>query len=309
MLYLTTRERANSYTAYRVLRTFQAPDGGMFMPMQLPVFDDVTLDRFERMNFGETVAEILNLFFGTQLSGWNVDFATGRQAVDLHQMGHKLSIIESWHNPAGSHEYFIQRLFRLVTGRSNNLSEYNLWFETVVDIALLFVAYGKLCRRDLYEFDVALWTGDLQMLLAVRYAQKMGLPIRKIILGCADGDGMWDLLSYGDYTVSVKERNVCFEALLWLEFGYDEVAQYLRTLQRKSIYRLSQEKLASFRNQLFGAVVGEGRAKNVAENIALTMDYRMSTDTSKAFAALQDYRAKTGVNKDTLLLSRNMPDN
>jgi hypothetical protein len=33
----------------------------------------------------------------------------------------------------------------------------------------------------------------------------------------------------------------------------------------------------------------------------------MELSTARAFAALQDYRAKTGENKNTLLFARNMP--
>ena len=75
MLYLSTRSKTDSFTAYRVLHSDCAPDGGMFMPMQIPVQDDVALASFERMNFGEAIASILNLFFGSQLSGWDIDFA------------------------------------------------------------------------------------------------------------------------------------------------------------------------------------------------------------------------------------------
>ena len=78
MLYLSTRSKADSFTAYRVLHSDAAPDGGMFLPMQLPVQNDADLAAFAQMNFGEAAAAVLNLFFGTKLSGWDVDFAVGR---------------------------------------------------------------------------------------------------------------------------------------------------------------------------------------------------------------------------------------
>lgn len=305
MLYLTTMNKVDSFTAHKVLHSAQAPGGGMFMPMQLPVLDDVALDKFERMSFGEATAAVMNLFFGTKLTGWDVDFAVGRQAVDMLSVGHRVSIVESWHNPAGSHAYFVQRLYNLMLGQKQNSDIPNVWFETAVNISILFGVYGKYCRGDVYEFDVSVEAGDLKLLLAVRYAQKMGLPIRKIILGCADGDGMWDFLSYGDYSSSEKARNPYFEALLWLEFGYGEVASYHSALNQKSIYRLNLVHLDAFRNYLFATVVGSNRAKNVAENAAQTVGYSMQTGTARAFGALQDYRAKTGENKNTLLFAQN----
>ena len=56
MLYLSTRNKADSFTAHRVLHSAAAPDGGMFMPMQLPVQTDAVLAEFEQMSFGEAVA-------------------------------------------------------------------------------------------------------------------------------------------------------------------------------------------------------------------------------------------------------------
>lgn len=307
MLYLSTRNKADSFTAHRVLHADAAPDGGMFMPMRLPLQDDVALAAFERMNFGETAASILNLFFGTQLTGWDVDFAVGRQALDLVSAGYKVSLAESWHNPSGTHAYFVQRLYALVTGEKFSVKTPNLWFQTVVNIAVLFGAYGKYCRQDIYEFDVAVQTGDLQHLLAIRYAQKMGLPIRKIILGSLDGDGLWEFLSYGDYQTNRKDRLVGFEALLWLEFGYGEVEIYNCAVLSKHTYRLKELKLEQFRKDLFTTVVGDNRVKNVIDSTFGTNNYRMESSTARAFGALQDYRAKTGENKNTLLFSQNAP--
>ena len=277
----------------------------MFLPMHIPVQDDIALAAFEGMTYGETAATILNLFFGTRLSAWDVDFAVGRQAVDLVSAGYKVSLAESWHNPTGKHEYLVQKLYHLAVGEKVSNQTPNLWFRTVVDIAILFCIYSKYCRQEIYEFDVAVETGNLQQLLAIRYAQKMGLPIRKVILGCLDGDGLWEFISYGDCQTNRKEQQPCLEALLWLEFGYSEVEVYQVAAQRKGTYRLKNLPLDQFRKGLFTAVVGDHRAKNVIESTIRTNNYQMESSTARAFAALQDYRAKTGENKNTLLFAQN----
>lgn len=307
MLYLSTGNKTDSFTAYKVLHTDAAPDGGMFIPMQLPVQDDVAMASFEQMSFGETAATILNLFFGTSLSGWDVDFAVGRQALDLVSAGYKVSLAESWHNPVGTHTYLVQRLYSLVMGDKFTTNTPNLWFRTVVNIAILFGVYGKYCRQEIYEFDIALETGDLQHLFAVRYAQKMGLPVRKIILGCLEGDGFWEFFSYGAYSTGRKDHLVAFGALLWLEFDYADARSYADAVENRHTFRLKVWKLDQFRKDIFAAVVGNNRVKNVIESTFRTNNYRMETGTARAFAALQDYRAKTGVNKNTLLLSLNIP--
>ena len=239
MLYLSTRNKADSFTAYRVLHSETASDGGMFLPMQFPKLDDFALAAYERMNFGEAVASILNIFFGTSLSGWDVDFCVGRQAVELASCGYRVFLAESWHNPAGTHDYFVNRLFGLVRGEHNLSAEPNGWFYTAVNIAILFGMYGKCCRQDIYEFDVAIESADLQMLFAVHYAQKMGLPIRKIILGCKEDDGLWELFSYGEYQSFRRPVLSGLEALIWLEFGYAEVQAYLKSRNiRVAVYPL-----------------------------------------------------------------------
>ena len=155
-MYLSTRNKTDSFTAYRVLRSEAASDGGMFLPMQIPVMDDIAMASYERMSFGEAVASILNLFFGTHISGWDVDFAVGRQAMELVSCGYKVSLAESWHNPEGSHDYFVNQLFCLVTGDKLQSIAPNSWFYTAVDVALLFGIYGKYCRQEVYEFDVVI---------------------------------------------------------------------------------------------------------------------------------------------------------
>ncbi len=307
MLYLSTRNKADSFTAYRVLHSEAASDGGMFVPMQIPVQDDVALAGFESFSFGETAASILNLFFGTQLSGWDVDFAIGRQALDLVSAGYKVCLAESWHNPAGSHDYLVQKLYQLVTGEKVTAQLVNLWFRTVVDISILFTIYGKYCRQEIYEFDVAVETGDLQLLLAIRCAQKMGVPIRKVILGSVEGDGLWEFLFHGGYQVNRKTCPAGLEALLWLEFGHSEADRYNYATQNRSIYKLNDVRLATFKNGLFTTVVGDNRASNVVDSTIRTNNYQMELSTARAFAALQDYRAKTGENKNTLLFARNIP--
>lgn len=304
MLYLSTGDKAYSFTAHRVLRSAEAPGGGIFMPMQLPVQDSAALEDFSRMTFGEAVASVMNCFFGSGLSGWDVDFAIGRQSVELVSMGPKDYLAENWHNPAGTQAYLTRRLYELVTDRDSSAQTPNLWFETAVNISILFGLYGKCRRCHISELDIAVEAGDLRLLLAAYYARKMGLPIRKMILGCAEGDGLWDFLSYGDYAAGKRERNICLEALLWLEYGHEETEAYLNAVRDKTSYRLRPLLLEQLRSDLFVSVVGDDRVRYIVES---STGYPMEPGTARAFGALQDYRAKTGENKITLLLAQTMP--
>ena len=304
MLYLSTRNKTDSFTAHRVLHSEHAPDGGMFLPMQIPVFDDFLLSDYEHMSFNEAIASILNLFFGTKLSAWDVDFAVGRQAVELVSCGYKAFLAESWHNPAGAHADFVNRLFCLVTGEKNIKQAPNAWFCTAVDIAILFGVYGKYCRQEIYTFDIAVDASDLLLLFAVRYAQKMGLTVGNISLGTSGEDCLWELFSLGEYQPNEKHIPPGLECLLWLEFGYGEVNRVLDCISRKATYRIKQLELEGFRQGIFSTVVSNKRIQRIIDNTLLNGNFLMDKVTAGAFGALQDYRAKTGESKNTLLFAR-----
>lgn len=306
MLYVSTRNKVDAFTTYRALRSETAPDGGIFMPMNLPALTDAQLAELELMSFGQSVAYIVNLFFGTKITGWDVDFAIGRQAAVLNEIGHKVFVSENWHNPASEFDYFVRRLYALVYGEKFPKCKPNVWFSTAMYIALLFGTYGRLCRKDVYKFDVAVQTLDLQQLFAIRYAQKMGLPVMKIILGSLDGDGLWEFFSYGDYPTARENLPVGLEGLLWLEFGSQEIERYLCTVQNRGIYKLNPSDLEILRQGVFVAVVGNSRVNDVIVGTRRSIGYAMETDTARAFGALQDYRAKYGENRNTLLLADTM---
>lgn len=307
MLYLNTRSKADSFTAYRVLHSEDPADGSQFLPMQMPVLLDYQLAQFEQMKFGEAMATVMNLFFGTKLCGWDIDFAVGRHAVSLANIGHRVSVAESWHNPAGSHRDLVWMLYRLVCEKTDLAARPGLWFETVVHIGILLGSYGELSRQEIYDYDIAVQTGDLQQLLAIRYVQKMGLPIRNVVLGSLEGDGIWEFLSHGTYQCAGRKVPAGLETLLWLEFGIDETARYLETVEKKGIYRLHPAQLETFRSGIFTAVVGDKRTEAVISSTMHTDRYVLDFPAARAFGAVQDYRAKTGSKRNTLLLSHNDP--
>ena len=70
---------------------------------------------------------------------------------------------------------------------------------------------------------------------------------------------------------------------------------------------MSAGKFDIIRNDVFAAVVGDTRVGNIVDSTRNTSNYNMGRDTARAFGALQDYRAKTGENKNTLLFARTMP--
>ena len=74
MLYATTRSKADTYTAHRVLTSDRAPDGGLFVPFRMPTVD---IDKTRAGSFGDAVAQVLNLFFSTGITSWDVECCIG----------------------------------------------------------------------------------------------------------------------------------------------------------------------------------------------------------------------------------------
>ena len=48
MLYVSTRNRMDTYTAYRALHEKNAPDGGKFVPFQLVAFDAGEIEQLKQ---------------------------------------------------------------------------------------------------------------------------------------------------------------------------------------------------------------------------------------------------------------------
>ena len=60
MLYVTTRNNRDAYTAQRVLRENRGPDGGLYVPFREPVFSREEIDALKEKSFHQCVAEVLN---------------------------------------------------------------------------------------------------------------------------------------------------------------------------------------------------------------------------------------------------------
>ena len=99
MLYVTTRNNRDAYTAQRVLRKNRGPDGGLYVPFREPVFSREEIDALKEKSFHQCVAEVLNRLFNTKLTRWDVEFCVGRYPVRLVNLPQRIIAGECWHNP------------------------------------------------------------------------------------------------------------------------------------------------------------------------------------------------------------------
>lgn len=318
MLYISTRDRTNSFTANRALQEDRAPDGGMFVPFQMPCFSDEQIRKFKDMSFGDAVATILNLFFGTAVGGWDLDFQVGRSPCKLVRMSHRMVIAQLWHNHGADYRHLEQSLYRKIGGKYAGDKDLPNWAGIAVRIAVLFGIYSDFLKQDIDAFDIAVPTGEFSGLIAAWYARKLGLPVGMIICGCNDNGAVWDLIHRGEFNTSTAmiktkapELDVAcpsaVERLIFDVLGRDETQRYVSICEKKGTFKIPDHDGIRLGDHLFAAVVSGRRMESVISSMYRTNGYLADPYTAVAFGALQDYRARTGESKTTLIMADRSP--
>ncbi len=299
MLYVSTRSKTDSFTAYRVLHETAAPDGGMYAPFRFPVLEDDQLQKMHTASFSENVALILNLFFSSELTAWDIDCCVGRSPCKMVPMNRRILIGEVWHNLGGSYQYFYSSISAKLTEPGTTPSP---WLKIAVDVAVLFGLYAEAVRMGVEQLDVAVDADDFSAPLAVLYACKLGLPVKRVICCLKDNSNLWNFIHHGELS-TVFQTPEHLELFLYSAFGYQEVGRYLDACSRKGMYVLSERKVKAMGRLLSPVVVGQERISDIIRNVYYTNSCILDTSAALAYGGLQDFRAGTGESCDTLILS------
>ena len=67
MLYITTRNKTDSFTSHWVLREQNPAQGGHFLPIRFPVSSPEEIAELKDKSFSQTVAIYLNRFFSVNI--------------------------------------------------------------------------------------------------------------------------------------------------------------------------------------------------------------------------------------------------
>lgn len=310
MLYVTTRNKADVFTAYHTLKKDTCEDGGLYVPFQLKSFTSDEIADLKNKSFGQCVAEVLNLFFSARLDSYAVDFCIGKNASKLVPMSHKIVIAENWHNPQWSFSRIVQKLSDRILDQEMPGATPTNWTQIAVRIAVLFGLYGEMLRSGYTDIekkiDVVVTTGDFAAPMAVWYARKMGLPVGNIICGCNDSDALWNLLFLRQlHTGSSVPANL--ERFIYETLGLDEAAVFCSKSAQGRIYEPSEDRFDALRNGFYAAVISEKRTDNVIRNVFRASSYLLSSHSAAAYGGLQDYRASTGEGNLALILTEQSP--
>ena len=310
MLYVSTRNRTDSYTAYRALHDTCAPDGGMFVPFQLQIISDEELRSFSSRTFSENIAYVLNLFFSANLQSWDVEVCIGKYPIELLTLPRKLTVVECWHNLSSTYARLESALYSLLCGE-NTMKPATDWAKIAIRIALLFAIYGELDPElSSNSFDFAVHSRNFTTPIAAWYARRMGLPIGKIICAGYENSDSWDLLHRGELNCEACTPDaIGLERLIYMTLGQEEAMRFADTCLGRKTYLLDEEQLPLLNRGLFAAVVSKDRIQSTISNMYRTNGYIPDTVAAISYSALQDYRAKTGEGSQTLILSLESPAN
>ena len=322
MLYVTTRDKTDVYTAYRTLGQNRGDDGGFFVPFQMPRLDREQIESLKDKTFGQTVADVLNLLLNARLDGWDVDFCIGRYPTKLVAMSHRIVFAEVWHNPDLDFARLVRNLTGRIRGTEDTAGEPTNWAWIAVRIAVLFGVFGEMLRVNMVEtdrpVDVAVPSGDFTAPMAVWYAREMGLPIANIVCGCNDNGGIWDLLHHGQiHTDAVASKTLTpagdhtvppdLERLIYGTLGTGETEKFLQACAAGRPYSPPELRFEEMRRGMYAGVVSGGRMESIIRSFYNTSTYMMDPYSALAYCSLQDYRTRFAENRTALVLSEKSP--
>lgn len=322
VLYVTTRSKNDAYTAARTMNLDRGPDGGLFIPFRLPEFSKEEIIALKNRSFGQNVADILNMFFSTKLTGWEVDMSIGRSPVKYRDMNYRIIIAEAWHNMDRNFNRVIKVLGERLHPDGELIGAPSNWMQTAIRIAVLFGIYGELMRNEQVrvdsKLDVAVPSGSFSAPMAAWYARKMGLPLGTIVCGCNENSAPWDLLHRGELdtdALSVETvTSKCdmalptdMERLISETCGPEEAMHYFWCCTEGSTYAPNEFSCEAIRKGMFAAVVSRVRVETIIPSVYRTHQYILDPYAALAYGALADYRARTGCSGSVLLLAEKSP--
>lgn len=303
MLYVTTRNKFDTYTVHKANQSDRGPDGGLFLPFRMPALSKEDLRALTEQPFCQRVANILNLFFNAQLTAWDVELCGGKNPIALVGMSLRILVAELWHNTDLDYAGLESRLAARICGYENSERKATSWVGIAIRISMLFAIYGEL--PDNTVFDIAVATEDFGVPMAAWHARQMGLPIGNII--CShDNASVWNLLHQGQVRTD-EDLPENLERLIMATQGIEENLRYCEICESGRIYTTRPGTLDELRQGMYATVCSQDRVSALIPSVYRMANYIMSPKTALAYSGLQDYRAKTGENRLALVMADRCP--
>lgn len=306
MLYVSTRNLNDTYTAYRALHEEYAPDGGFYVPFNLPSFSSEEINKMKSMQAYEIIADLLNLFFSLRLSASDLEEVLDGFYFALKNISQNLIVAELWHAPEGSIDFILKKINHILTGNDDIPVG---WPRIAIEVSLLFGLLG-LISDNTRVFDMSVTADDLSDLTAITFAKAMGFPVKFTTCACDDGSILWDLVNKGECCTGLSANiPYFFELYLYKTAGVQVVQEYLNAAETKKAFYIDENLQEQLNKHIYPAVVSADRAGSIISGMYSSNQYSFDRNTALAYGSLQDYRAIIGANNQTVILAKAKPEN
>ena len=316
MLYVTTRSHRDAYTHHRALTADLCPDGGQFLPRQMPAFTAEDLKDMAERSFSENIAHVLNLLYRTELTGRDIELVIGKGSAGLLDLDSRTVVSRIWQAADGTFEDTVRRLFYLIVQEPEE--KLGRWFPMSVRIAMLCAIFGELMAEGVeMPVDLAVPSMDFQLPMAAWYARSWGLPIGVIICACNENNAPWSLLHQGELRADDLIHTITpacdqavptgLERLIHATLGVDEVGRYLAALEAGRLYKLEPFQQEQLRSGVSVSVISRRRTEFMIPNIYRAGLWQPDLYAVMAWAALADHRARAGETGKALILAEENP--
>jgi len=322
VFYVTTRVRSDTFGPMDVLNQDRGPEGGYFVPRNLPRIPALELRAMAKKRFSENVADVINLLFDTRLDGWGIEFAIGRYPVKIMNTGNRTVTAQMWHNPAWHFERLARGIEKAIRQSDQICLMPTDMLLTGSRVAVLFGVFGELMNAGTVSLDspidVAVPAGDFSVPMACWYARKLGLPIHNIICCCNENTGAWNLIHKGELrtdTAAVDTATplcdhpvpAALEKLIFERLGFETTHDYLETVRRGATFYLEPQELQTLRDGLYAAVVSTRQMHSAVISLYGSNGYLADPYTALCYGGIGPYRSKSGESRMALILSEESP--
>ncbi|XP_045302746.1 threonine synthase-like 2 isoform X3 [Leopardus geoffroyi] len=290
MRYISTRGMAPRVDFEGALFSGYAPDGGLFMPEELPQLSIETLRQWSTLSYPGLVKELCTLFIGPELIPRDVlngliDQAFSRfrhrEVVHLSRLRNGLNVLELWHGvtyafkdlslccTAQFLQYFLEKKEKHVTvvvgtsGDTGSAAIESVQGAKNMDIIVL-LPKGHCTKIQELQMTTVL-RENVHVFGAGCIAQKMGLPLR-LVVAVNRNDIIHRTVQQGDFSLSeAVEQTLAsamdiqvpynMERIFWLLSGSN--SQVTRALMEQFERTRSVSLPKELHSKLSGAVTSE----------------------------------------------------
>lgn len=322
MLYRTTRTNNDTYTAARALSENRSPDGGFFVPLKLQPLSRSEVKRLAEKSFSQNVADVVNLFFSTQLDSWAVEFAIGRYPVKTVSISSREMVAETWHNPVWKFDRLARGIEKAIRQSDEVCDVPTDWLMIASRIAILFGVFGDLLRQRKVSVDepvdIAVPCGNFSAPMAIWYAKRMGLPISTILCCCNDNNGPWKLLHKGEIRTDAASVQTAtpncdhvvpagMERLIFATLGVNAANEFAEICRKGGSFYLEPEQQKNLKGCMYVPVTGQRRLESAVNSLYNSCGYPADAYTALCYSGILDYRSVTGEGRQVLILSEESP--